>query len=257
MAEEMIRHEASQISLWDLDEESLLEAQEVLSGRGAEIKIVCCDLSRPEEVKAQAAEAGSVDILVNNAGVVSGRSFLELSEAQIERSFRVNALAHFWTVRAFLPGMLERDQGHIVTLSSASGLVGVSKLADYAASKHAAVGFDESLRMELRGLRSKVKTTLVCPYFIDTGLFEGVKSRFPLLLPILRPERVARRVIKAIEREKARLWMPPMVYLIPPLRLLPVSWFDAIAGFLGINASMDEFKGRAALEEQHSPQEER
>jgi len=117
-------------------------------------------------------------------------------------------------------------------------------LADYAASKWAAMGFDESLRGELRQIAPGVKTTVVCPYYIDTGMFSGVKSRFPWLLPILREDDVATRVVAAIQRDRRRLMMPPLVYLVPMMRVLPVGVFDWVASFLGVNASMDEFKGR-------------
>ena len=123
-------------------------------------------------------------------------------------------------------------------------MIGVAKLSDYAASKWAAVGFDESLRAELRTIAPGVRTTVVCPFYIDTGMFRGVKSRFPLLLPILREDVVARRVIDAIRRDRPRLCMPPLVYLVPSMRLLPVRAIDWLARFLGVNASMDEFKGR-------------
>lgn len=72
-----------------------------------------------------------------------------------------------------------------MTIASIAGMLGVNGLADYCASKFGAVGFDESLRFELRSKKSKVKTTCICPYFINTGMFDGASSKFPLLLPIL------------------------------------------------------------------------
>jgi all-trans-retinol dehydrogenase (NAD+) len=75
-------------------------------------------------------------------------------------------------------------------------------------------------------------------------MFEGVKTRFSFLLPILDEKKVARNIIRAIRKNKSRLLMPWIVYTVPLLRLLPVSWFDAIATFLGINNTMDEFVGR-------------
>ena len=115
---------------------------------------------------------------------------------------------------------------------------------DYSASKFAAVGFDESLRMELRRLGSPVQTTVVCPFFIDTGMFQGVKTRFPWLLPILNPDYVTRRILDAIEGNWRRLVMPRFVLTVPVVRILPPSLFDAVLGFFGVNRSMDEFVGR-------------
>lgn len=83
------------------------------------------------------------------------------------------------TVKAFLPIMVEHNSGHIVTIASMAGHVGVAKLVDYCSSKAAACGFDEALRLELevRGATG-VHTSLICPYFIrSTGMFDQVNSR--------------------------------------------------------------------------------
>jgi len=82
--------------------------------------------------------------------------------------------------KAFLPDMMESSRGHIVTVASMAGLVGMTKLVDYCASKYAAVGFDESLRLELESTGQKgVHLTSVCPYFIrSTGMFDGVQTRW-------------------------------------------------------------------------------
>jgi len=195
------------------------------------------------------AAAGPVDILVNNAGVVSGKPFVELTPDEIERTVRVNVLALFWVTGAFLPAMLERGSGHVVTVASAAGLIGTPKETDYAASKFAAFGFDEALRQELRRSAPGVLTTIVCPFYIDTGMFAGVKTRIPLLLPILRPERVAARIVRAVQLNHRRLFMPPMVYTVPPMRLLPTPLFDLVADLFGVNACMNDFVGRAAAAE--------
>jgi all-trans-retinol dehydrogenase (NAD+) len=155
--------------LWDVDRENLERVQaelEATTGRPARAHV--CDVSRREEVYRAAEqvkrESGPVDVLVNNAGVVSGRRLLELPDEKIELTFGVNTLALFWTAKAFLPDMIGRNRGHVVTIASASGLIGVAQLADYSASKWAAVGFDESLRAELRRLAPGVRTTVVCPF---------------------------------------------------------------------------------------------
>ncbi|BDZ47490.1 hypothetical protein GCM10025866_33990 [Naasia aerilata] len=132
-----------------------------------------------EAAAATLAAVDRVDVLVNNAGVVTGKPLLEASEDQIQRTFDVNVLALYWVTRAFLPGMLTRRRGTVVTVASAAGLIGVARQTDYAASKHAAVGFDESLRAELRGSGRGVRTLVVCPYYIDTGMFEGSAPASP------------------------------------------------------------------------------
>lgn len=240
----------ARISIWDIDRGRLDEVVAALASASEIARGFRCDVSLREEVYRVAAEtvaaAGPVDILINNAGIVSGRSFLDLPDEKIEATFAINTLSLFWVTKAFLPQMVERDRGHVVTIASASALVGVAKLADYAASKWAAMGFDESLRVELRQVAPRIRTTVVCPYYIDTGMFRGVRSRFPWLLPILDENDVAARIVRSIERDQRRLLMPRAVHLLPLLRMLPVGAFDWIATFLGVNASMDEFKGRGA-----------
>ena len=186
-----------------------------------------------------------MDILINNAGIVSGKPLLELSDDAIRRTFDINTLALFRTTRCFLPGMIRKGSGHIVTIASAGGLIGVPRMTDYSASKFAAVGFDESLRVELKRMGYRdIRTTVVCPYFINTGMFRGVKTRFPFLLPIMEPDDVASQIVGAIEKNKARLIMPPFVLSLFPTRLLPPALFDHVVTFFGINHTMDEFKGR-------------
>lgn len=234
--------------LWDIDAQGLRDVQNELRGAGSDVDICVCDLTSREAIEEAAAQtlanSGPVDILVNNAGIVSGKNLLDISPAEIERTFQINTLALFWTAKAFLPDMLARDSGHIVTIASAAGLAGTSRLTDYCSSKFAAVGFDESLRVELKRMNSKVVTTVVCPFYTDTGMFDGVRTRIPWLLPILKPDSVVRRIVSAIEKDRRRLVMPWFVYTAWPSRLLPVSWFDALMAFFGVSHSMDEFRGR-------------
>lgn len=237
----------SHVVLWDIDDESLGRVADEISKAGNKVTIFHCDVSDRESVYSTAGkvreEVGKVDILINNAGVVSGRPFLECTDQQLRRTMEVNILAHFWTVKAFLPDMIRANSGHIVTIASAGGILGSAWLADYSASKFAAFGFDEALRAELKKQKLNIRTTVVCPYFIKSDLFAGVKTRFSFLLPILDAEHVSERIVNAIARKKRRLLMPPLVYSTWLLRLLPVDIFDWVATFLGIHDVMDEFHG--------------
>jgi len=234
----------ARVIVWDRDEKALRAVEAEASAQGWNVMGAVCDISDREQVYRLAAEAGPVDLVVNNAGVVSGKTLLETPDEKILSTFSVNTLPLFWTAKAFLPGMLQRDKGHIVTIASAAGLIGVTGLADYSASKFAAVGFDEALRMELRRSKSRVRTTVVCPFFIDTGMFAGVTTRFPLLLPIMKPPKVATKIVSGVLRGKRRIILPPFVYSVFLLRLFPVGFMDAVASFFGISRSMDHFVGR-------------
>jgi all-trans-retinol dehydrogenase (NAD+) len=237
------------VAIWDIDEQALPAVVDELKAAGArDAQGFVCDVSDRDAVYRVAAETtaalGPVEILVNNAGVVNGKPLLEIADEQIERTIKINALALFWTAKAFLPAMVERGSGHIVTIASAGGLIGVPRQTDYGASKFAAFGFNEALRNELRRSAPGVTTTIVCPSYIDTGMFAGATTRFSLLLPILHEQAVADRVVKAIQLNRRQVLMPPLVRTVPLMRMLPVPVFDWIADFLGVTRSMDEFTGR-------------
>src|SRR5919112_5208163 len=238
------------VVVYDVAAEALEAIVDEIVAAGGEAYGYVCDVSNRREVYRIAdevkARAGPVDIVVNNAGIISGRRLLEIPDERIEAVFGVNVLALYWVTKAFLPEMIERNSGHIVTMASAAGLLGVDRQTDYSASKHATIGFTESLRAELkRAGRTGIKTTIVEPFYVDTGMVKGVKSRFPRLLPILKQEEVAAKVVRAVTQNQKEVRIPPMLKLVPVLRILPVSLFDRLAGFLGVHESMDCFVGRS------------
>jgi all-trans-retinol dehydrogenase (NAD+) len=244
----MLAKRGAKIVVWDVNAENIEKLEEEARAESLFIKGFVCDVSNKDEVYKLAdkikAEIGEVDILINNAGVVSGSTFLKTSDEKILTSMNINVNAAFWTTKAFLPSMIARNSGHLVNISSAAGIIGVTGLADYSASKFAVFGFHEAIRMELRRLKSRVQSTIVCPFFIDTGMFQGVKTRFSFLLPILKPEYAAKKICQAIIKNKKRLIMPRFVYAVYLIRLLPVGLFDFISDFFGISNSMDDFTGR-------------
>lgn len=238
----------ARLVLWDRDAAGLEQVRAEIAARSAHAHAYTVDLCDREAIKATAErvldEVGTVTVLINNAGVVTGKTLTEASDEEIQRTFDVNILASFWTVRAFLPRMIAAGDGHVVTIASAGGIAGTARLVDYCSSKFAAFGFDESLRLELRRVGAPVRTTIVCPFYINTGMFDGVVSRFAWLIPILEPEDVVRRIVRAIERDHARLIMPWFVYTTFLVRVLPVPLYDWLVDFFGISRSMDGFKGR-------------
>ena len=238
---------ARAVTIWDLDAEALAEVAGRIAALGATAHPRCVDVTDHEAVADAVADAeracGGVDVLVNNAGIVVGRPFLETSHDDVARTYAVNTLALYDVTRAVLPGMVERDRGLIVTIASAAGLVGVARQTDYSGSKFAAVGFTESLGAELRAEGSAVRTLTVCPYYVNTGMFRGVTTRFPRLLPIQQPKAVAVQILRAIERGRTRLVTPPFAATIYALRLLPTPLADRILDLFGLNHGMDRFVG--------------
>ena len=107
----------------------------------------------------------------------------EMNERLASKVMVVNAESNFWTVKEVLPTMLKRNSGQIVTISSLAGLVGAPYVTDYCASKFASYGFSDALRCELYARGKNIKVTTICPYFVNTGMFEGCRTNlmFPLL----------------------------------------------------------------------------
>jgi all-trans-retinol dehydrogenase (NAD+) len=243
------------VVMWDIDPDALDRVtREIKDATGRDAYGYVCDVSDRERVYEVAgrvkAEVGTVDILVNNAGIVSGRPFLDNPDEHVERTFRVNALALFWVTKAFLPEMVERDHGHLVTIVSASAITAPPRLSDYGASKWAAAGFEEALRNELRTIAPNVRTTAVFPYYIDTGMFAGVApNRVPWLLPVQEPRKVVTKIIDGILRDRRRLVIPPVQLLGWISRWMPVDWYDAFNDLVGVHAALDHFVGRTRPED--------
>ncbi len=236
----------ARVVLWDLNAAGLASVVEEFRPLGL-ITGQTVDVSDAAQIAASAKTLtethGGVDLLVNNAGIIVGKLFHEHSAAEIERTIAINATAPMLIAAAFVPGMLDRNCGHICNIASSAGLIANPRMSVYAGSKWALVGWSESLRMDFEAAGSRVKVTSILPYYIGTGMFDGVKSR----LPILAPEAAALSIIRAIERDEKLVTLPRYIYRFTRVSqgLLPTRAFDWMAGrVLGIYKTMDEFRGR-------------
>mmetsp|Transcript_21388 Transcript_21388/g.44525 ORF Transcript_21388/g.44525 Transcript_21388/m.44525 type:complete len:315 (+) Transcript_21388:105-1049(+) len=238
------------VALWDLNVQGMeetLKMIEKVGGKGAIYKVNVCDKELVyATAKKVTSDLGNCTILINNAGIVTGKSILDVEDSKASLTLDVNTESHFWTVKAFLPYMIENDHGHVVTIASAAGLVGVAGLCDYCASKFGARGFNEALRLELRKMgKYGVNTLVVCPYFINTGMFDGVMTRFPLgfLLPILEPEYVVHKIVQGMRRRRTELRLPRLMYVSDLLHFVfPTYIKDFIFELVGFSDSMDSFR---------------
>ena len=244
MALDAARRGAAEVIIWDLSEESAEAVRAQVAARGCAASTHIVNVADRDAVYSAAVDCGPIDVLINCAGAVTGKYLMDTTDEAIIRTFQINTLALYWTTRAFLPAMVERDLGMIVNVASAAGILGVAKQTDYSASKFAAFGFTESLRSELRARGSHAGTLVVAPYYIDTGMFEGVTTKLPHLLPILKEGDVARQIVDAVESGREQLVMPPFARLLPAVRLLPVPLFDKVMDAAGVNQTMDHFTGR-------------
>ncbi len=246
---EMMADTGANLILIDINQEGLNYFKEKYKDSPIQIYTYKADLTSREDIGRVTELINRhtdrrIDIIVNNAGIVTGKPFLSSTPEEIEKAFRINTLAHFWIIKAFIEDMVKRNSGHIVTISSAAGIIGVKRLSDYCAAKFAVFGFTESLRMEFKKENINIKTTIIAPFYIDTGMFRGVKSRVPWLLPIMKPEYAVKKIFRAIVKEKPLLLLPPIVKSVWFFRLISVRVLDWAANILGINNSMDDFIGR-------------
>ncbi|KAH8250686.1 hypothetical protein KR038_006583 [Drosophila bunnanda] len=187
-----------------------------------------CDVSKREEVMALAdrvkAEVGPISVLVNNVGIMPTHPILQQSAEEIQRVFDVNVFSQFWTLQAFLGHMQEKNRGHIISLSSIAGLVGIANLVPYCATKFAVRGLMEALHAELREgpYRDLIKTTIIFPYMTNTGLCKYPKVKFPSILGLLDPKQVARRIVEAHRSDALEFTIPRcLLYINNWTRLLP------------------------------------
>ncbi|RWS25340.1 epidermal retinol dehydrogenase 2-like protein [Leptotrombidium deliense] len=237
----------STLILWDINAQGLQETKEQIVKNGGKCHTYVCDICNRNEVYEIAEkvkkEVGNVTILVNNAGIAYSASFLKLNDENIERTFQVNTLSHFWTCKAFLPSMLNSNSGHIVSIASVASFAGIPKLSDYSASKAAAASFMESLFLELQlSGKNNIKLTAVCPYFMNTGMFAGSESSF---MKNLEPEYAADIAMKGILRNEIFVTIPKTLLIPYALKpILPPKAGVEMIKLLGIDTALDNFVGR-------------
>lgn len=225
----------------EVKNEVLKHYKRVANGGALKVLTYCVDIRDEKKVfelanKVESDLGGGIDILVNNAGIVQCLPFLELAPELVERTFQINALAHIWTIRNFLPGMIKRRKGHIVAIASIAGIIGNKYLADYCASKFAIVGLMESLDMEIHdgAANENIHFTTICPASMSTGMFKTLTTRFNWLLPVMKANQVASEIIDAILLNKSLVVIPEIalimhrisLYVPRKVRLLVREYFD-------------------------------
>lgn len=251
-AERAIAERADTVVLWDVNEMALNETLAELHGTDTEVFGYIVDLASPEEIETTATEVldaiGTMDIVINNAGIVRGNTyFWESDPARDTRAtIEVNTLAPMYVAHAFLPSMIAAPgQTALVNLASAAGFTPNPRMAAYASSKWAVVGWSDSVRLELKQAgHDHVSVTTVCPYYIRTGMFDGVKSA--PLLPILDPAEVVDETWKGMLASSPFVVLPKTVMLNEMLKgVLPIGVRDFIADHvIGVYHTMEDFTGR-------------
>ena len=249
-----IRKGASAVIVWDINPVSIAKVKQEFEqeAKGStQIFSAVVDVSdnaRVREAYAEAVnQAGRVDIVVNCAGIVtSNKLFSDNTPEEVERTIRINTIAPMYVALAALGDMVKRDSGHICNIASAAGMLSNPRMSAYAASKWGVIGWSDSVRVELSEMKSKVRITTIAPYYINTGMFDGVTSK---IFPILDPEKTAEKIIRAIERNVDFKGIPfPFHFIRFWQGVLPTRFFDWFFGqVFGIYHTMDHFTGRKNL----------
>mmetsp|Transcript_35091 Transcript_35091/g.34118 ORF Transcript_35091/g.34118 Transcript_35091/m.34118 type:complete len:177 (-) Transcript_35091:37-567(-) len=163
----------------------------------------------------------------------------------LKKTIEVNTLGVMYGIREFLPDMMKNNKGHIITVSSVSGFVGLAETIEYSASKAAATQIDECLKILIYGSGRNIKTTCICPFFINTGMFDGAKGI--LVASMLDQEYVVNRIVTAIRQEESYVVMPWICHLFYYVKNIMPNWlyllFLYVVGGVG-TIDPATFKGR-------------
>ena len=246
MARRCLESGVSAVVIWDINEAAIAATVEELSAKGR-VQGFKADISDPVSIDAAfaatKAACGDVDILINNAGIVTNNKFFaEQTDTDIIRTIDINTKGAMFVALRYLREMKARGTGHICNITSSAGMLALPRMSLYAASKWAAIGWSESLCLELEREKSPVRVTTIAPYFINTGMFDGIRSFFK----IQDPEVVARKALKAVERGKRYKGIPFSEHFIRLMQgLIPYRPFNWIFGDIcGLYTVMDHFTGR-------------
>ena len=173
--------------LADVQADALETTRAELAAAGAEVIVQLCDVRKGEQVQALAdatmARFGAVHLVFNNAGVGSGGLIWENSVADWEWVLGVNLWGVIHGVRVFTPLMLacarsDPDfEGHIVNTASMAGLLNAPTMGVYNVSKHAVVSLTEALYHDLQLVEAPIQSSVLCPYFVPTGISQSHRNR--------------------------------------------------------------------------------
>ena len=261
-AERAIAEQASAVVLWDVDESALNDTLDELveladasaggDGSTVEVSGYIVDVADATAVADTAAavleDLERIDVLVNNAGIVRGNKYFWETDLEHDTKLTidVNTLAPMYVAHEFLPAMIAAPgECRMINLASAAGFTPNPRMAVYAASKWAVIGWSDSVRLELKQAGfDHVKVTTVCPYYVRTGMFDGARSA--PLLPLLDPAEVVEEAWTSMLAGRPFVVLPKTVMLSEMLKgVVPTGVRDFIADHvIGVYHTMDDFTGR-------------
>ena len=197
----------------DLDEAGAAATAQVVGGLSFR-----CDVSAADDlarlVERAEQEAGPIDLFCSNAGLLEldpdPDDAASASDAAWARSWSVNVMAHVYAARALVSRFRERGGGYFLNTVSAAGLLTQVGAAPYSTTKHAAIGFAESLAISHR--EHGVKVSVLCPQGVATSMLRRANTRTPAVLDgVLTPEQVAEITVNGLEAERFLILPHPQV----------------------------------------------
>ena len=226
-----LHRRGANVVIGDIDESAVLHAAAAL---GPDVEAVRLDITDEQSFAAFLARTeerfGPLDVLINNAGIMPIGPFLDETTALSKRVLDINVAGPMIGMRAALPGMIARGQGHVVNVASIAGTAPVPGGLSYAASKAAVISMTESARVEFA--KSGVSFTCVMPSFTNTELIAGtVGTKF---VPTLEPEDVAEAIVRGIVSRTPDMYLPAI--LGPIVRTQPLigrrlrDWMNHLLG---------------------------
>ncbi len=244
LAEELARR-GTHLALSDIDETGLADTVVRCEGRGVKVTSARVDVADRAAVEAWAdavvADHGKVNLIFNNAGVALGATIDAMTYDDFEWLMGIN----FWGVvhgtKAFLPHLRAAGEGHIVNMSSVFGLVSIPTQSAYNAAKFGVRGFTDALRIELDMEDCGVSCTTIHPGGIKTNIarnarmdssveaFTGGKSdpaRDFHKVAMTSPEKAARQILTAVERDKRRALIGPDAKIFDVVARLPIAVYQ-------------------------------
>jgi NAD(P)-dependent dehydrogenase (short-subunit alcohol dehydrogenase family) len=188
---ERLASSGARLVLGDVERDALDVAVKQLTGSGADVVGVHCDVAKLADVERLRDESvaafGAVHVVFNNAGVGGGPTIGSPIELwRWVSSVNLDGVVH--GVHAFLPMLMEQGEGHVVNTASLAGLGGVPGMGPYCATKFAVVGYSESLYLELRARGSGVGVSVLCPGFVRTRIAESARNLPDELRPATVPD---------------------------------------------------------------------
>jgi short-subunit dehydrogenase len=218
------------VAIGDIDEVAVKESGAALGLRVTEKLDVTDRESFTRFLDAVENELGPVDVLVNNAGVIAVGSAVDESDAVTQKLLDVNVFGVILGTKLGAQRMLPRGRGHIVNIASLGAILPTEGIATYCATKHAVLGYTDSVRMENRG--RGVHFTAIMPTLTNTEMIDGIGHAKGF--HNVAPEDVARAVVDVIGNPKPRVSIPrSMGIALQVLRLLPLTVAEALGRALG------------------------